>query len=105
MFNFFKNKMRKEHLKLVSESLQMGRQLQRVYKSGSLVLSDPNSAITAEYFIEMLLELEKIEIQLDHNEHLPMETASELLNLYQVLKAQVQQVDYARNQVRQRFSE
>lgn len=103
VFGFLKKRLRKEHLKIISECSQMARRLHRLSEGYGKTMGDPESIQMAEHLIEVIEELDEVEVWLDRNEILPPEKADDYLRLYKVLAQQVEGMEKGKDAFKNKF--
>ncbi len=94
-------KLRKQHLKLVSESIQMAQELHNMNKIYGKIMADNDAKEQAHFLSELIAELEDTRIWLDKNNHLPHKKSSELLDFHKALMENVEQMEHGKNVVRE----
>lgn len=105
VFGFFKKRLRKENLKLISECSQMARRLHRLYEGYGKVMGDPESIQMTEHLVEVIEELNEVEAWLDHNETLSPQKADDYLRLYSALAVQVDGMEKGKDAFRKKFEQ
>lgn len=105
MFGFLKGRMRKEHLRLVSENRRMAAEIQRLASTAAQVMGDAEAARVNEAMNSAIGELDKLATWLDRNDYLTPEMASYMLELYKNLASQVAEIEQGRAAARRLFKE
>lgn len=103
IFGFLKKRLRKEHLKIISECSQMARRLHRLSENYGKVMEDPESIKMSEHLIEVIDELDEIEAWLDSNEVLSPQKADDYLQLHKALAFQVEGMEKGKDAFRTKF--
>ena len=103
MFGFFKKMMRKEHLRLVSDSRRMAAEIQRLASLSGEVMGDPEATKTSKAMEELISELDDMAIYLDHNDHLKPDVAESMLEIYKNLSSQISGIQQGRDAARKLF--
>ena len=103
VFRFFERRMRKEHLKLISECSQMALRLQRLSEIHGRSMGDENSLQMAEDLASVIAELEEVEVEMDRREVLSPAKAQDYIRLHRVLAEQIAGMDGGKENFNQKF--
>lgn len=102
MFGFFRKRMRQEHLRLVRENLRMAAALKQIDRQAGM--SGYSQAWQSYHKLKFIVEaLEEAEVWLDHHDHLTLEMADDMLELYKCLSAEVAEAERGRAAFRRVF--
>jgi hypothetical protein len=104
IFGFFRKRMRKEHLKLISECSQMARRLQRLSEIYGKSMGDENSLQMAEDLATVITELDEVEVEMDRREVLSPAKAQDYLRLHAVLAERLAGMDKGKEIFNQKFN-